>query len=475
MRRQAHLFPSLSDVAETGAARKAAAPLPDLSHLHTRRAWRAYLRTAAVLADALAITLAFMIASFIRFGTLHEQALMNLGAVMPVYIAIVLGQRGYNISAVVNARVGSGNAISSFLITLSAVGLTIFFLKVGTEFSRATFGLGSTIALILIPGARYGVGALSRCVLGEAPLNVVMIRDGADLPATPDMVALDARRDNLEPRLDDPTLLDRLGRALEAADRVLVACPPERRQRWATILKGADVSAEVLAPELDSLGSLGIGQYEGRSTLVVAVAPLGILDRFMKRTLDLVLTIGVMPLALPLMGLVAITIRLDTRGPILFAQERVGLGNRLFRMYKFRSMHVDRLDADGAQSTSRTDDRITRVGRIIRATSLDELPQLFNVLSGVMSIVGPRPHALGSRAGDHLFWDIDPSYWHRHAVKPGLTGLAQVRGYRGATDKREDLTNRLDADLEYLSGWTIWRDIRIIAATFRVLVHRNAF
>jgi lipopolysaccharide/colanic/teichoic acid biosynthesis glycosyltransferase len=92
-----------------------------------------------------------------------------------------------------------------------------------------------------------------------------------------------------------------------------------------------------------------------------------------------------------------------------------------------------------------------------------------------MSIVGPRPHALGSRAGDHLFWDIDPSYWHRHAVKPGLTGLAQVRGYRGATDKREDLTNRLDADLEYLSGWTIWRDIRIIAATFRVLVHRNAF
>jgi len=182
-----------------------------------------------------------------------------------------------------------------------------------------------------------------------------------------------------------------------------------------------------------------------------------------------------MPVALPLMGLVALAIRIDSPGPILFAQSRVGRGNRLFKMYKFRSMFVDRSDRDGERSTGRDDDRVTRVGRLIRATSLDELPQLFNVLSGAMSIVGPRPHALGSRAEDRLFWDIDPSYWHRHAVKPGLTGLAQVRGYRGATERQEDLKNRLQADLEYLSGWTIWRDIKIIAATFRVLVHRNAF
>ena len=92
-----------------------------------------------------------------------------------------------------------------------------------------------------------------------------------------------------------------------------------------------------------------------------------------------------------------------------------------------------------------------------------------------MSIVGPRPHALGSRAEDRLFWDIDSAYWHRHAVKPGLTGLAQVRGYRGATETVTDLSNRLQADLEYLNGWSIWRDISIIIATFRVLVHRNAY
>lgn len=480
MRQQAYLFSPMSDAADAYVPAAhgglAADPSsPDLKRLRARRAWRACLRVGAALADIAAISLAFSLASLIRFGTLHDQALMILGVVLPAFVVISAGQKTYNISSVVEPRTGGGGAIVAFLITLSVVALAVFFLKVGAEFSRATFGLGSAIALVLVPAARYGIGALARRTLGGAPLNRVIIQDGARLPASQDVVVLDAKRENLEPRLDDPTLLDRLGRALEAADEVLVACPPERRMHWATVLKGADVRAEVLAPELDALGSLGIGNYEGRSTLVVAAAPLGIVDRFLKRALDLTLTILVLPFVLPLMALVAIAIRIDSRGPILFAQERVGLGNRWFRMYKFRSMYVDRLDLDGRRSTGRDDERITRVGRFIRATSLDELPQLFNVLSGAMSIVGPRPHALGSRAGDRLFWDIDPTYWQRHAVKPGLTGLAQVRGYRGATEKREDLTNRLDADLEYLAGWTLWRDIKIIAATFRVLIHRNAF
>ncbi len=154
---------------------------------------------------------------------------------------------------------------------------------------------------------------------------------------------------------------------------------------------------------------------------------------------------------------------------------RVGLGNRIFHMYKFRSMFSENTDSLGDRSTRRGDDRVTRVGQFIRATSLDELPQLFNVLSGAMSIVGPRPHPLLSKAQDRLFWDIDQTYWHRHAMKPGLTGLAQVRGFRGATETELDLTNRLRADLEYLSGWTIWRDLMIIIATFKVVTHRNAF
>ena len=124
---------------------------------------------------------------------------------------------------------------------------------------------------------------------------------------------------------------------------------------------------------------------------------------------------------------------------------------------------------------SKADPRITAVGRFIRRWSIDELPQLFNVIMGEMSIVGPRPHALGSQAGAKLFWEVDDRYWERHALKPGLTGLAQIRGFRGATDREADLTDRLRADLEYLDGWSLARDIQIVFSTLGVLVHDQAY
>ena len=168
-------------------------------------------------------------------------------------------------------------------------------------------------------------------------------------------------------------------------------------------------------------------------------------------------------------------ILLEDGAPVLFVQRRVGRGNRFFAIYKFRSMRNERSDADGRTSASRDDDRITRVGRFIRATSIDELPQLFNVLAGDMSLVGPRPHAIGSQAGEKLFWEVDQRYWLRHALKPGITGLAQVRGWRGATECETDLKGRLQADLEYLRGWSLWRDIRILVATVKVVVHERAY
>lgn len=147
----------------------------------------------------------------------------------------------------------------------------------------------------------------------------------------------------------------------------------------------------------------------------------------------------------------------------------------MFRMFKFRSMRTDLLDHSASKLTTRNDSRVTRVGKFIRKTSLDELPQLLNVLRGDMSIVGPRPHATGALAGDALYWEVTSHYWSRHAVKPGLTGLAQVRGFRGNTETDTDLLNRVQADLAYLESWSIWRDITLVMQTFRVLVHRNAF
>ncbi|MFD2029540.1 sugar transferase [Ancylobacter dichloromethanicus] len=112
--------------------------------------------------------------------------------------------------------------------------------------------------------------------------------------------------------------------------------------------------------------------------------------------------------------------------------------------------------------------------KFLRRTSIDELPQLFNVLMGTMSLVGPRPHALGSRAEGSLFWELVPDYWSRHAVKPGLTGLAQIRGLRGATESRRDIEARVAADLEYINNWSLWLDVSILILTARVIIHRNA-
>ena len=228
-------------------------------------------------------------------------------------------------------------------------------------------------------------------------------------------------------------------------------------------------------PELDTLAPLGIASYGNTPTLIIANGPLGLVDRIIKRAFDLMLASAALLILLPLFAVIAILIKRDTPGPVFFTQTRIGRSNQMFRMKKFRSMRVDGLDGAGHRSTGRDDDRVTRVGHFIRRTSIDELPQILNVLTGDMSIVGPRPHALGSRAADKLFWEVDRRYWHRHAAKPGLTGLAQVRGYRGATIVEADLENRLHADLEYLENWSIWRDLKIIVLTFRVLMHRNAY
>jgi len=144
-------------------------------------------------------------------------------------------------------------------------------------------------------------------------------------------------------------------------------------------------------------------------------------------------------------------------------------------MLKFRSMYIDRCDPDGTCSALLEDDRVMPLGRLLRRTSLDELPQLINVLKGEMSLVGPRPHAIASTAENSLFWNIDGRYWHRGAVKPGITGLAQVRGYRGATRTTIDVMNRVNSDLEYLVHWSIWRDIKILVRTASVLAHQNAY
>ena len=161
----------------------------------------------------------------------------------------------------------------------------------------------------------------------------------------------------------------------------------------------------------------------------------------------------------------AIAIKLDSKGPVLFRQNRYGYNDNEIRVFKFRSMYTDQSDFTAERQTTREDPRITRVGRIIRKTSIDELPQLFNVLQGNMSMVGPRPHATATKAAGIPFEVAVSEYSSRHRVKPGITGWAQINGYRGETDTLFKIQKRVEYDLEYISKWSVWFDLYIVFMT----------
>ena len=200
----------------------------------------------------------------------------------------------------------------------------------------------------------------------------------------------------------------------------------------------------------------------------LSLAPAGFCA---KRTLDLSVAALAILIFLPLFALITLAIVLDSKGPVLFRQRRAGEGGKLFGIYKFRSMHVLE-DGTNVVQALKGDARITRVGRFLRASSLDELPQLFNVLSGEMSLVGPRPHAI---AHDEFYSARIANYRVRHQVKPGMTGWAQVHGARGATSELSDMQRRIDLDAWYVAHESVWIDLVILARTpLEVLRHRNA-
>ena len=167
----------------------------------------------------------------------------------------------------------------------------------------------------------------------------------------------------------------------------------------------------------------------------------------------------------PIMLVTALAIKLDSKGPVLFRQKRFGYNDNLIRVFKFRSMYVEQTDVNAECQTTRLDPRITRVGRIIRKTSIDELPQLFNVLLGNMSMVGPRPHATATKAAGIPFEEAVNEYSSRHRVKPGITGWAQINGYRGETDTLFKIQKRVEYDLEYIAKWSVWFDLYIVFMT----------
>lgn len=204
--------------------------------------------------------------------------------------------------------------------------------------------------------------------------------------------------------------------------------------------------------------------------------PLADWDAVAKRAFDLVFGLLLIVLTAPIMLATAIAVKLDSRGPVLFRQKRYGFNNELVEMWKFRSMRLESLDPAAAQLVTRDDPRVTRVGRFIRRTSIDELPQLFNVIGGSLSLVGPRPHALSAKAENQLYEKVVDGYFARHKVKPGVTGWAQINGWRGETDTAEKIHKRVEYDLYYIENWSLPLDLKILFLTpLSLITTRNAY
>jgi exopolysaccharide biosynthesis polyprenyl glycosylphosphotransferase len=426
--------------------------------------------------DLIAVIAGFWLASVIRGG--QGLALngipLAIGA-LPFFVAFGLAQGAYSVRCLSNYAESARAALGAFGATTVIIVTFAFLAQVGAVMSRLSFVYSVMITVVLILIGRAIVASLIRWALDSVAERSLLIVDGAPVESALNCEVLDVKDLALRPDLADPDRVARVGELVDPYDKVYLSVAEVHREAWITALKATGASVELLVSTRDIHGAVGLGRLGDADTLVLSLGPLSLSSRVQKRMLDLALTIPALILLAPLLVVVGLAIKLDSKGPALFAQTRIGRSSRPFKIYKFRSMQLAETDAHGAVSARRGDQRITRVGRFIRATSIDELPQLFNVLLGNMSLVGPRPHATGSTAGDQLFWEVSQHYWMRHASKPGITGLAQIRGFRGSTEKREDLEARLRCDLEYLQNWTFWGDLVILAATVKVLRHDNAY
>jgi Undecaprenyl-phosphate glucose phosphotransferase len=268
-------------------------------------------------------------------------------------------------------------------------------------------------------------------------------------------------------------------KAVPSIDKVLIALPMSAEQRILDLLaRLRSLAVDVaLVPDFVSMRlDRHIARDNHPPILSVLRKPQSEFDWLVKRSFDFSVSLLLLLALSPVLALTTLAIRLDSRGPILFRQPRLGLNNREFNVLKFRSMYVEQSDLAAKEQTKRDDPRVTRVGAWIRKCSIDELPQLFNVLAGDMSLVGPRPHALGMQVKNRLCDEIVREYAVRHRMRPGITGWAQVHGLRGAVEEPAVLEARVDHDIYYIDNWSFQFDLQILMMTTVELVRpRNAF
>jgi Undecaprenyl-phosphate glucose phosphotransferase len=391
--------------------------------------------------------------------------------------------------------------VAAWLIVFLLLSAVIFLGKWQHDFSRVWMLSFFTIGLVALAGFRmalFGVirlwareGRLTRRTvivgggdLGEALIKQFKEQRGSDVRI---IGLFDDRNDERSPNtIGGQPKLGAVDDLVEFA----------RRTRIDLVIFSLPISAETrILQMLQKLWVLPVDiclaahtnklQFRPRSYSYLGSVPvLDVFDRpiadwdvVMKWLFDKIAGGLILLAAAPVMALVALAIKVDSRGPVLFRQKRYGFNNELIEVYKFRSMYAEMTDATASRLVTKDDARVTRVGRFIRKTSLDELPQLFNViLKGDLSLVGPRPHAVHAQAAQRLYDEAVDGYFARHRVKPGITGWAQINGWRGETDTAEKIQARVEHDLFYIENWSLLLDVCILARTpFALLSAENAY
>jgi Undecaprenyl-phosphate glucose phosphotransferase len=411
-----------------------------------------------------------------------------------IYILRMNGKGYYDFPDSAKPRVEFSEILLCWFTTGLLLALFAFLLKVGVDYSRGSF----VAFYLLAPLGLLGVRKITKFALAEAVSrgrigrrDTVLVGEFDEMAALgpKDLLALfgatEVNRFTLS-REGDPTArastdvgtINSLAIFVRRHNcrEILLALPWSDNDRIEFVreqIKTLPVAVRLL-PDMRVRSLTHFASSARQRVLAIEIqrAPLSAAQRLVKRIMDIVLATLALVFFLPVMALTAIAIKLDSPGPVIFRQNRNGFNGRQFVIFKFRTMTVQE-NGRAVEQATRDDPRVTAIGRLLRSASIDELPQLLNVLNGDMSLIGPRPHAL---AHDNYFENILGDYAFRHHVKPGITGWAQCNGARGATPSIEHISERVKLDLWYINNWSLWLDIQILIKTFfEVLRKRNAY
>jgi Undecaprenyl-phosphate glucose phosphotransferase len=409
-----------------------------------------------------------------------------------IYILRMNSSGYYELQESAKPRVELREMLVCWFTTGLLLALIAFLLKISAAYSRGAFVVFYLFTPMALLGARKATKiALAQALAGGGlgRRETILIGDLAEMAGIQgaDLIALCGapaiRRFTLSREDDEALRSSKDARIIGAAAsfvrhhncrQVLIALPWSDTVRIELVknqIKTLPV-AVLLVPDKSIRSLADLSALKSAPTIELQRAPLSETQRLVKRVTDVVLASFVLIFFLPVMALAALAIKLDSPGPVIFRQTRKGFNGKQFRILKFRTMTVQENGPNVVQATC-DDSRVTPIGRLLRSSSIDELPQLWNVLRGDMSLIGPRPHAL---AHDNYFETLLGDYAFRHHVKPGITGWAQCNGARGATPTIEHIAKRVKLDLWYISNWSFWLDLLILIRTiFEVLRKRNAY